>query len=126
MGSKAGRLPAHGNHLPIGILSDALYGMPAEYYAPHLALLGGQIDVVLTSVDIGYRKPAAAGYLELACRLNVDPTAMVYIGDEEKDIIGAQAVGMFAIYMNRKGSPRTFNADCVITSLDELSGVLAL
>lgn len=114
------------NHLPTGILSDAPYGMPAEYYAPHFALLDGNIDVVLTSVDVGYRKPAPAGYLELARRLGTEPAAMVYIGDEDKDIIGAQGVGMFAIYMNRQGSPQTFNADCVITSLDELSGILGL
>jgi putative hydrolase of the HAD superfamily len=113
-------------HLPIGILSDTAYGMPVRFYAPDLALLDGQIDVVLTSVDVGFRKPSPVGFLQLAKQLGVDPAAMAYIGDEEKDIIGAQAVGMLAIYLNRTGSPKSCGADYTIATLGELAVVLAL
>jgi len=113
-------------HLPIGILSDTAYGMPTRLYAPDLALLDGQIDVVLTSVDVGHRKPSPIGFLQLAKQLGVDPAAMVYIGDEDKDIIGAQAVGMLAIYLNRTGSTETYGADYAIATLGELAVVLAL
>lgn len=116
----------HSGRLPMGILSDAPSGMPTRHYAPDIALLGGRIDVVLTSVDVGFRKPAPVGYLELARRLAVDPVSMAYVGDEEKDIVGAKAVRMCAIYLNRTGSTHTFGADYAMTSLEELPGVLGL
>lgn len=111
----------HAARVPMGILTDVAYGMPNYLMASHLAPFHATISVVLSSVDIGFRKPAPAGYLELARRLAVAPTAMAFVGDEEKDIVGAQAVGMFAVFLDRKNSERTFGEDAKIHSLCELT-----
>ncbi len=111
--------------LPLGILTDVAYGTPNYLMETDLAPLREHIAVVLSYIDIGYRKPAPHGYLELARRLAVEPSAMAFIGDEEKDITGAKAVGMFAVFLDRKGTEQTFGEDCKIASLAELPRLLS-
>jgi len=49
--------------VPIGILTDVPYGMPRRFVEADLASAGiaDKIDVVVTSVDVGHRKPHAEG-----------------------------------------------------------------
>lgn len=54
------------------------------------AMLTDYIDLILTSVDVGYRKPCKEGFLKTAECFNILPNEMIYVGDEEKDIVGAK------------------------------------
>ena len=60
------------------------------------------IDVILSSVEVGYRKPNINGYIILSKKLEVQTNEMIYIGNEEKDIIGANKAGIISILINRK------------------------
>lgn len=88
----------------IGILTDVPYGMPREFVRRDLAVTGVAplIDVLLTSVEVGFRKPAPAGFHRLASALEVDATEMIYVGNEPKDIAGANAAGMASVLIDRE------------------------
>lgn len=112
------RLKAAG--IRCGILTDVPYGMPARWVKCDTEPFLGAVDVVLTSVDVGFRKPNAAGFQLLGNRLYADPDKMAYIGDEEKDIVGAKSAGMTAILVDREGGKPFFGEDLRVSSLDEL------
>jgi len=56
---------------------------------------------LLTSVDVGFRKPDPRGFLALAKALAVHPTEMIYIGNEPKDVNGANATAVFSVLIDR-------------------------
>jgi len=77
------------------------------------------LDAVLISSDIGARKPAPVTY-ERACRLlGVAPDQAAYVGDEEEDLIGCQAVGMLAVFI-----PGEDSASHVGLRIDKVSDLL--
>lgn len=47
-----------------GILTDVAYGMDNEFSLKDFAMLTGYIDLILTSVDVGCRKPCKEGFFE--------------------------------------------------------------
>jgi putative hydrolase of the HAD superfamily len=87
----------------IGVLTDVPYGMPRPFVQNDLANAGIDplVDVLLTSVDVGFRKPAPRGILALAKTLAVSPTEMIYVGNEPKDVSGANAAGVFSVLIDR-------------------------
>lgn len=103
-----------------GILTDVAYGMDNVFSLQDIAPVSDWIDVVYTSVDIGFRKPNPAGYRKLLDFFGVSPGEMLFIGDEEKDIVGAKRLGMVAVLINRSGEIRNFGQD---NTLDSLSGI---
>ncbi len=80
--------------------------------------LGDMIGTVVSSADVGLRKPDPRIF-ELACaRLEVDPGHCVHVGDHHyADILGATTAGMTAVLIDRHGIDATGAA---IASLDEL------
>lgn len=94
-------LRAAGVH--IGALTDVAYGMDNSFSLQDIALIHNYFDVVLTSVDVGFRKPNAAGYLALLKAFGVLPSQMIYVGDEQKDVVGANALGIVSVLINRDG-----------------------
>jgi putative hydrolase of the HAD superfamily len=114
-----------GKGFRIGVLTDVPYGMDRRFVERDLLLCGVRdyIDVLLTSADVGYRKPDCHGYLELARRLGVAPHAMAYVGDEPKDVQGANGVGMISVFIDRSGCYRTFGETHRITALEQLAGL---
>lgn len=77
-----------------GILTDLATGMPDEIALEGISALNCKIDCVITSSDVGFRKPNKTGYIQLASRLGVQIEDCVFIGDEDKDIVGANHAGM--------------------------------
>ena len=106
----------------IGVLTDVPYGMARRFVEDDVAQIAPCINVVLTSVEVGYRKPHPRGYLALAERLGVSPMDMIYVGNEEKDIVGARIAGMTSVLINRHGDGADFAQERTITSLEELLG----
>lgn len=112
------RLQAAG--IPAGILTDVPYGMPERWVERDVGPFRPYVKIVLSSVDAGFRKPNTGGFRALANALGANPQQMAYIGDEEKDIIGAKAAGMMAILIDRKGTLPAFGEDLRLASLDEV------
>ncbi len=110
--------------IKIGILTDVPYGMEREYVEHDLQSIAEYIDVFITSVEAGYRKPDAHGYLELARRLDVQPDMMIFVGNEEKDIVGANNAGMLSVLLDREGKNISYGETWKISSLAELSTLL--
>lgn len=103
-----------------GILTDVPYGMDKEFVLSDVEPFKELIDVLLTSVDVGYRKPNVQGYIKLADKLGVKPEDMIYVGDEPKDILGANNIGMFSVLIERGNNNIDFNQKKTIKDLNEL------
>lgn len=56
-------------------------------------------DGVVISSDIGARKPDLRTYRCICERIQVAPECAVYVADEEEDLVGCQAVGMFPVFI---------------------------
>jgi putative hydrolase of the HAD superfamily len=85
-------------------------------------LLGGlglssMLDTIISSADVGLHKPDPRIF-EMACeKVDVEPENAVHVGDHHyADIVGASAVGMTPVLIDRHDAER----DGAIASLDEL------
>ncbi len=105
-----------------GILTDVAYGMDNAFSLEDIAVLSNFIDIAITSVDVGYRKPNSAGYLKLLDSLGVYSDEMIFVGDEEKDIIGAKKAGIVSVLINRSKEKKDFGQD---DTLESLSGIFS-
>jgi putative hydrolase of the HAD superfamily len=84
------------------------------------------LDAVVSSADVGLHKPDPRIF-ELACeRLGVTPSDAAHVGDHQyADIIGAEAVGMVPVLIDRHGGENPGN-ERFVRSLDELEDALGL
>jgi putative hydrolase of the HAD superfamily len=104
-------------------LTDVPYGMPREFVVRDLEVSGltPLIGHMLTSADVGYRKPRPEGYAGLCDLTGLSPDACCYAGNEHKDIQGALAAGMRAILVWRHVSaPPTWGQSATVRSLEEI------
>ncbi len=110
----------------LGALTDVPYGMPRTFVENDLRLSGLApfLDAVLTSVDVGERKPATTGFHALAAALKVPITALWYIGNEEKDIVGARAAGATAVLIDRENRQPRWGQAHTLRDLRELLAIL--
>ena len=112
--------------IKIGILTDVAYGMDNEFSLEDISVLSDFINIAITSVDVGFRKPNSAGYLKLLEALEISPNEMIFIGDEEKDIIGAKKLGITSALINRSKEIKDFGQDHTFGSLSDIFSVLDL
>jgi putative hydrolase of the HAD superfamily len=114
--------------IPTGILTDVAYGMPRTFVQRDISGAGitNLFDVLLTSVEVGVRKPEPAGYRELAKRLNVAPNQMLYIGNEPKDVIGAKQAGAYSVFLDRDNTGANHGQDFTVATLAGLYEILGL
>ena len=100
-----------------------------EYLMPNVGLLGLEFEAVLSSEEARVYKPHPKLFRQMLDRLDVAPVQAVYVGDRQyEDVQGASGVGINAVWINRTGeplNPRLPEPACQITSLLELSGLLA-
>jgi len=62
---------------------------------------------IVVSGEVGYGKPDSRSYQLVLSRLGAKPECTVYVGDSlESDILGANAIAMKTVWLNRRGSPR--------------------
>lgn len=104
----------------LGALTDVAYGMDRELALQDVASVMQYLDVAFTSADIGYRKPHTAGYLHLCEALNVAPYELAYVGDEQKDMEGANKAGCISILINRTGLPIDFAQNYTIRNIEDI------
>ncbi|MEA4965600.1 MAG: HAD family hydrolase [Oscillospiraceae bacterium] len=104
----------------VGALTDVAYGMDDSFSLQDIAAIQPLFDLVLTSVDVGYRKPHKAGFLKLLQEFHVSPSQMMYVGDEQKDIVGANSLGIVSVLINRDRTPPDWGQTHNIQSLQDL------
>ncbi|WP_158240553.1 HAD family hydrolase [Telmatospirillum siberiense] len=117
------------NGIRTGALTDVAYGMPAHFVEDDLRLCGilDLLDVWFTSVHVGYRKPHPRGFLTLCEALEIAPSEAIYVGNEEKDVVGAKNAGLTAALVNRTpGAKPEWRQDHTITSLLDCLEILEL
>lgn len=106
--------------IKIGILTDVPYGMDKDLVLVDIEGFKEHVDIILTSVEVGYRKPNKKGFIALSNELGVTPNEMLYVGDEQKDIIGANNLGIYSVLINRTNSNVNYGQKKTIKKLNEL------
>jgi putative hydrolase of the HAD superfamily len=106
----------------IGIFTDVPYGMPSELVLEDVAQSGltGRYDVLITSRDIGWRKPSIATLQALAESLGTSSSGLIHVGNEKKDVEVAISFGCESILIARNGRPGAWGQDRTISTLSEL------
>lgn len=109
------------NGIVLGTLSDVAYGMDNEYALEDLSTLRKYISYPFTSNDAGYRKPCAKGLQMLSEIMQIAPSDIVFVGDEEKDMICGLRAGAYPVLINREGIRKEYGQRKEIRSLTELT-----
>lgn len=109
----------------LGLLTDVPYGMPREFVEHDLeqGRISRLVDLLLTSVEIGRRKPDPTGFHELAKRYSTAAEKMWYVGNEEKDVVGARQAGAIAVLVDRENRSPSWGQHHTIP---DLRGLLKL
>jgi len=104
----------------LGFLSDAAYGMDNEYLLKDIEEIRHYFDTGFTSVDVGFRKPNLQGFKILSEAFGVPPSQILFVGDEEKDIVGANNFGMVSALVNKSPDERKWGQHYTIKNLSEI------
>lgn len=112
------------NNIKCAVYTDVAYGMDDEFSLNDIKEIENYIDLELTSRNVGYRKPNPKGFKAMAEKWNFNPEEIMYIGDEEKDITGAKAIGMKTALINREQSEKRFGQDYTIATLKEVTQII--
>jgi putative hydrolase of the HAD superfamily len=106
----------------VGVLTDVPYGMPRAFVEHDLRDAGllPLKDELLTSIEVGWRKPEPAGFRLLAAKLGVTPRDLWFVGNEEKDIAGALATGAKPVLIDREGRRPEWGQAHTVGDLREL------
>lgn len=82
----------------------------------------GLVDALITSEEVGVPKPAPAIYQVALQRLGASPAETVMVGDNwTADVLGALAVGIRPVWLNRFGATRPLPPVAELTSLEPLA-----
>lgn len=78
-----------------------------------------------------HSKPHPAPLWEAARRIPMQPERCIYVGDDERDMVAAQAAGMPSVaaaygYLGNAGSVEVWKPDAIINSPIELTKLLSL
>ncbi len=88
--------------------------------------LAPYLDICINSTDVGAEKPHPPIFKAVLERMEVTPEEMVHVGDQYcSDVVGARAVGMHSVLIDRGGWNSQVNDCPKIASLSELPSLLA-
>ncbi len=114
--------------IKLGMITNGFAATHREKIA--LLALEASFDEILIADEVGMLKPDPRIFRLAANRLGVPPQACAMVGDRfERDITGAQAAGMFAVWMNvrREAMPAGATApDATVTSVEDVEAALRL
>ncbi len=93
---------------------------------PEQCGLPGVFDAVVLAPDYGFEKPDTRALEIIASMLGVPTHKIMHIGDDEDDVLGANAAGAISVYLNRTGANPRFRTAAVhdAQDLDQLSSIL--
>lgn len=113
---------AHGAALPVALLTNS-GAAPTRLKLEALGLADA-FEVVVTTDTLGFGKPDPRIYLEACRRVDARPWDAVCIGDSlEWDVLGAEAAGMRAVWLDR-ADIGTDHPVARVTRLDEVAAVI--
>jgi putative hydrolase of the HAD superfamily len=116
----------HDQGYRIGMISNTIW--PAELHIEDLAELGvlAHLDHMDFSGELGYWKPNPRVFQHALSKLGVAPKDAVFVGDNPReDILGAQGVGMRAVWQRSSEFPLgDVRPDAIVDTLAELPGIL--
>ena len=101
-------------------LSDVPYGLENKYALEDISSIIDYIDLPYTSNDIGYRKPNIKGLQVISEELGVPVQELMYIGDEEKDVVCANNAGAISVLIDRELKCPNFGQLHTVSNLNEL------
>ncbi|MCR4768296.1 MAG: HAD hydrolase-like protein [Saccharofermentans sp.] len=76
-----------------------------------------------TSVDTSLMQDIKREFYSFFSKLGVDPSGMMFVGDEIKDMLCAHNAGAMAVLINRTGEIKDYGQDIEIKDLTELVGI---
>jgi len=112
-------------HYQLGVVTNNRTAEQEE----KLAFLGmsGLVDALITSEAVGVLKPDPAIYHAALAQLHAAPEETVMVGDNwQADVVGALAVGIRPVWLNRHGAARLFPQVPELTSLEPVATVYEL
>ena len=110
--------------MKVGALTDVAYGMDNSFSLQDIASIRQYFDMVLTSIDVGFRKPNKTGFMMLLRAFGISPSQMIYVGDEAKDIVGANSLGIVSVLISRNGGCPNWGQKFTIQSLLDIYELL--
>ncbi len=111
-------------NITTAILTDVPYGMPKYLVMKDLGSLADKIDFVLTSSEVGFRKPSVTGINFLLSKFNCNAKETIMVGNEKKDIKTANTAGVFSILISKEKSVQTFGQAKTINKLSEIKNLI--
>ncbi len=93
--------------LRAGIISNSPWGSPPSPWREEVARLGlmPHVETVVLCGEVGWRKPDRRIFEEALSRLHALPEQCLFVGDDPRwDWVGAKALGMEAILIDRQGT----------------------
>ncbi len=101
-------------------LTDVATGMPDELHKSYFSELLPYLDMYVSSVSCGFRKPNPHGLEMISCKLGVLPAEMLMIGDEQKDIEVAKRFECRSALIDRSSEENDFGQDYTVADLEQL------
>ena len=84
------------------------------------------LQVVITSLDVGYRKPQPEIFKEATSHAGVETNESMYIGDQYQiDVLGAKKAGMQGVLLDRNGFFSEDTEELIIKDLYQLVDYLS-
>lgn len=107
----------------MGIVSNTTNPGFMKDHEQSLLGLDSYFEFSIYSSEVPYRKPHSSIFQLALGRLGLNSSDVLFVGDNlNADVLGAQSVGMPAVWLNRNGkaSPSDIKPDYEITSAKEL------
>lgn len=109
-----------GKGIKLATLSDVAYGMDNAYALADIESVIEYIDYPYTSNDTGYRKSCTKS-LEILCeKIKINICDIVFVGDEEKDMICAKNAGAYGVLVNRDKTLKNYGQARTIYTLTDI------
>lgn len=84
-------------------------------------------DAIVVSADVGWRKPHPAIFREVFRRMGIEAEQAIFVGDTpDADVLGAQAVGMDTIWIDRGCARLPADADPPTRTVSKFGEIVAL
>lgn len=112
----------------LAIISNFDYA-PAAYMLLNKFDIRKYFEIVVISVEIGWRKPRPEIFLKALELLNSAPGDALYVGDNYyADVVGAKSVGMDVIWINRRDEKiydQKYHPNHTVSKFTDIIGVIS-
>ena len=104
----------------VAALTNLPSSMPDRLFRKDIPELLELLDLYVSSETCGWRKPNPAGLIAIAEHYGVEPSRLIFVGDERLDVGTAKNAGCRSVLICRDGQTESFGEDERIERLDEL------